>query len=426
MMELKIKNIGVVKEANIQFNGLTVICGENDTGKSTIGKTLFALVKGVIGYEEEFQEELSYEIFTRFRQISRLIEHSINLEKLDGKQLEDIQKYTQINSFFLTRRIKSGKLENNYFTSLIQLLQDLLSNNWITESVYERFEFYIRDIEDFLQQTNNLNLKQKLALERAFFSEFQSLITSSSSISFSNNHHKLDIAFNSKSKIKGNLSNLENFYFSEITYIETPAVIQFFKLIMSAGVKLTEQSRAKETVPLHTKDLTRKLFNSDNISNHEIFYNIHEMIYDSIQGDFAYDSNQKDFFLNRNGIAIPSMDIASGIKSLGMIDILIKNNILNPNDILILDEPEVNLHPEWQKKYAEIICLLAQYGVKVLVVTHSPYMVSALHHYSKNTSTHRNFYWADKKIDGTYFSDETENVMGGIVKKFALALEGMY
>lgn len=39
---------------------------------------------------------------------------------------------------------------------------------------------------------------------------------------------------------------------------------------MSAGVKLTEQSRAKETVPLHTKDLTRKLFNSDNISNHEI------------------------------------------------------------------------------------------------------------------------------------------------------------
>ncbi|QMT31274.1 AAA family ATPase [Alysiella filiformis] len=425
-MELKIKNIGVVKEANIQFNGLTVICGENDTGKSTIGKTLFALVKGIIGYEEEFQEELSYEIFTRFRQISRLIEHSINLEKLDDKQLEDIQKYTQINSFFLTRRIKSGKLQNNYFTSLIQLLKDLLSNNLITESVYERFEFYIRDIEDFLQQTNNSNLKQKLALERAFFSEFQSLITSSSNISFLQNNHQLDIAFNSKSKIKGNLSNLENFYFSEITYIETPSVIQFFKLIMSAGVKLTEQSRAKETVPLHTKDLTRKLFNSDNISNHEIFYNIHEMIHESIQGDFAYDNNQKDFFLNRNGVVIPSMDIASGIKSLGMIDILIKNNILNPNDILILDEPEVNLHPEWQKKYAEIICLLAQSSVKVLVVTHSPYMVSALHHYSKNISIHRNFYWAEKGMYGTYFSDETKNVMGGIVKKFALALEGMY
>lgn len=186
------------------------------------------MVKGIIGYEEEFQEELSYEIFTRFRQISRLIEHSINLEKLDDKQLEDIQKYTQINSFFLTRRIKSGKLQNNYFTSLIQLLKDLLSNNLITESVYERFEFYIRDIEDFLQQTNNSNLKQKLALERAFFSEFQSLITSSSNISFLQNNHQLDIAFNSKSKIKGNLSNLENFYFSEITYIETPSVIQFF------------------------------------------------------------------------------------------------------------------------------------------------------------------------------------------------------
>lgn len=53
-MKLSIQNIGVVKEANINIDGLTVICRENDTGKSTIGKTLFALVKGIIGYEEDF------------------------------------------------------------------------------------------------------------------------------------------------------------------------------------------------------------------------------------------------------------------------------------------------------------------------------------------------------------------------------------
>jgi predicted ATPase len=34
-MKLTIKNIGVIKEANIELSGLTVIAGENDSGKST-------------------------------------------------------------------------------------------------------------------------------------------------------------------------------------------------------------------------------------------------------------------------------------------------------------------------------------------------------------------------------------------------------
>lgn len=244
-----------------------------------------------------------------------------------------------------------------------------------------------------------------------------------------NDINRLTIEFDKKYKIKNKLSNLENFYFGEITYIETPAVVQFFKLIMSAGVKLPEKNtrRFRETVPLHTKDLTRKLFNSDSIFNNESFDNIHQIFCEIIQGDFVYDNRNNDFYLKRNEKLIPSMDVASGIKSLGIIDTVIKNGILNSSDILILDEPEINLHPEWQNKYAEIICMLVECSVKVLVVTHSPYMVSALHHFSKNNNTiKRSFYLAEKDESGSYFSDETNNVMGGIVKKFAYALEGMY
>ena len=39
-MELQLKNIGMIKEANVKIDGLTVIAGENDTGKSTVGKAL--------------------------------------------------------------------------------------------------------------------------------------------------------------------------------------------------------------------------------------------------------------------------------------------------------------------------------------------------------------------------------------------------
>ncbi len=45
MMRLKIKNFHIIKSADIQFDGLTVIAGENDTGKSTVGKILFSEIR---------------------------------------------------------------------------------------------------------------------------------------------------------------------------------------------------------------------------------------------------------------------------------------------------------------------------------------------------------------------------------------------
>lgn len=45
-MKLKVHNFAKIKEANIKLNGITVIAGENNTGKSTIGKILFSMFKG--------------------------------------------------------------------------------------------------------------------------------------------------------------------------------------------------------------------------------------------------------------------------------------------------------------------------------------------------------------------------------------------
>ena len=47
-MELQLKNIGMIKEANVKIDGLTVIAGENDTGKSTVGKALYLILHVLI------------------------------------------------------------------------------------------------------------------------------------------------------------------------------------------------------------------------------------------------------------------------------------------------------------------------------------------------------------------------------------------
>ena len=64
---------------------------------------------------------------------------------------------------------------------------------------------------------------------------------------------------------------------------------------------------------------------------------------------------------------------SSGIKQLGIIQMLLNNRKLSENSFLIMDEPEVNLHPEWQVKFAEIIILLAkELNITIYINTHSP------------------------------------------------------
>jgi len=48
------------------------------------------------------------------------------------------------------------------------------------------------------------------------------------------------------------------------------------------------------------------------------------------------------------------------------------------NDLLIIDEPEMNLHPESQAKLLEVFGILVNLGVKVLITTHSPYFMEYL------------------------------------------------
>lgn len=49
-----------------------------------------------------------------------------------------------------------------------------------------------------------------------------------------------------------------------------------------------------------------------------------------------------------------------------------------PRQMLIIDEPEMNLHPEGQAKLLEALAMLANLGVHVLLTTHSPYFMAHL------------------------------------------------
>lgn len=96
--------------------------------------------------------------------------------------------------------------------------------------------------------------------------------------------------------------------------------------------------------------------------------------------------------------------VSAGIKEIGIIQILLRNNKLKESSFLIFDEPEANLHPEWEIKFAEILVLLAKdMDIHIYLNSHSPMFIEAISLYSQyyDLLNETNFYLTEK-VDEKY------------------------
>lgn len=117
--------------------------------------------------------------------------------------------------------------------------------------------------------------------------------------------------------------------------------------------------------------------------------------------------NQTLVFEDRsvNGqIYIPN--VASGMKSMALIARAIENGWIRERDLLIIDEPESNLHPEWQVRFAEwLVELSDKLGLRLLLNTHSPYFLRAIERFCGRESMigklHVYLMEQDRGADGT-------------------------
>ena len=263
MMRLKIKDFQIIKSADIQFEGLTVIAGENDTGKSTVGKILFSEIRN-------------------------------SLLKPSPEKIHNIE---------------------------------LLIENEIIH-----FPVFI-DNPDFLAKFN---------------------------------------------------------------YLKNTLV-------------LSQQYQLNFSLPYEVGDLILRMSQPSILTRHNKNF---QLIKKLIKGEIYYDSLADNIFYKKDGL-INKLDMyqtANGIKMFGFLQILILNGTLKNGSTLIFDEPEVHLHPSWQLEYAKIICLIVTEGTKVLVNSHSPYMIEALELYSKKENINANFYLANKVNEVSIIENVTNHL----------------
>lgn len=92
---------------------------------------------------------------------------------------------------------------------------------------------------------------------------------------------------------------------------------------------------------------------------------------------------------------------------------LLKNGILEYDGTIILDEPEIHLHPEWQLLFAEIIVLIQkEFGMHILLNTHSPYFLRAIQVYSAKyaIADKCKYYLSEVKDEQAYILDVTDEI----------------
>lgn len=71
---------------------------------------------------------------------------------------------------------------------------------------------------------------------------------------------------------------------------------------------------------------------------------------------------------------IPIYMTSSAVKSLALLDVYVRN-IADKGDLLLIDEPELNLHPGNQLLMARFLARLVNRGINVLITTHSDYLI---------------------------------------------------
>ncbi len=422
MKTLDIKNFGIIKSANIKLNGLTVIAGNNDSGKSTVGKLLFSIIKAVNSGGDYTEDEKKKNILKKIKDLYSIISNKSNIEKLKPKNFyENIRKYIESPDFIDTDK----KEFEDFFDEYKEILIKNNSFNTYTEKL-------LLEIKNLVKYEDNNDEIISNYLQDNFYSEFYSQISPQNTdletfIKYEEDGSDL-FSVNIKNDNINSVEYYEPPYFQDATIIETPFSIQLSDLIINADVIGMDNNPAsmRSKTHFHIKDLITKISNAEyfitnNASEHDndFLYRINKII----SGEFYYDKNKQTFYYKKGNIdRIESINTASGIKSFGLFQLLLKSGNINPKNLIIIDEPENHLHPEWQLKYAKMIVELVKNGISVVISSHSSYIIQALKLYSKQEKIEEktSFYLAEIEKDEVFTNiTEKTNDLNAIFSKLA-------
>ena len=380
-MLLEIENLGLINKANLEIGKINVIVGKNSTGKSTSSKFLFSLLTAA---SSEGSNLANMDIS------SRLLNFITYWASKGSGDMKD--KFKQIKNSIIHNSISSN------FTDIHDDIESVLKNYDFKDK-----ELCIDDLKDLsriIKLNENEHFRYITVFNALIESEYGSSLNrfSDAHIKFHGNYGGVEFEQNieitdEKSESTINENFLNYFNFQNVIYIDSSSILDNNNHSSQYHLQILERK-------------IKKIKRIDEFYNDEFYKDLNKFkqsIDELIGGKFEYVPSEDIFlFIKDNFPPFSMQNTASGLKQLGVIQLLLKNNELTKNSFLILDEPEINLHPDFQIKFAQILVLMAKYlNITVYINTHSPFFAEAIEVYSK--------YFSIYNQTKFYLTEESEN-----------------
>lgn len=403
-MELSIKNIGKIESADIKLDGITVICGENNTGKSTIGKVLFSYFNSMCDFENKIREQRRKEIKAC------------------------ASKYSTDNTGFFSAWITKAMEQFIFFDTdapTIENIKEILNNH---PNIKNR-KALAEDIYSILNMPNESLMNEYIF--RYFISVFNGQIRNENAGSrqqgiirsvFKNGTNTINF-LTSKCKLNQEVPIIHCAY-----YINNPFVVDYLNLPQLNVPALNELERniidAINSAQMELSvDKMADIF--DAVANKDKLEEIRKLISRAYTGKtirknglyFYHEGEEND----DNAIDIDFRNLSTGLKSFALIERLLESGKLKSKDVLILDEPEIHLHPEWQLIYAELIVLIQKtFDLTILLVTHSFHFLESLEFFiNKYDIAERGNFYTPKKSKNGFIITETDDALYDSMKSLS-------
>ena len=397
---LEVTGFGLINKANIKINKINVVGGINSSGKSTVSRFLYCFLRAnTLNSEEYIKKILIKEINNLFNPNDELFSIDDNFSdviKKYGVYKKNNKKNSQMESIDMLLNLSSD--DKNYFTSYI--LKELIDKENIGYFT-KGFSKFSSDSFESIIANDGVNAQ----FDEAGFVE-----------SYDEEYDLNSDLYVIKSE--GFLDCPEIFYIDSFSILDILHYVHYEKL---DGYDLKMDI-------INPKNHVNYLI--ENIYDQTYFHSIEECdekiievlnkIENIIHGHVGSHPLSLDFTFvnipskidNDMGSSVNPVSVlgtgntSSGIKQIGIIQLLLLKEKLKQDSFLIIDEPEVNLHPEWQFKFAEILVILAkELNITIYLNSHSPTFIESIDAFSEfyDIEEYVNYYLTqESEIEGKY------------------------
>ncbi len=372
-MQFELKNVGLIDDATMSLADLTIICGENNTGKTYVTYALY-------GFLRSWRQILPLVIEQKVEEVLRASLTQLDLHDLFSGHINE----------YLDKIAKhyTGGLPHVFASS-----QNFFNKASVRLSVPAELDFldakYQRAIKD---ATGN---KTVASLRKAKGSPILEILVADAAV-VENRYGLLDFIAEAIADIvfaphlpdvfiasaertgaaifRKELDFARNRLLQELGRHDTHNLKNPFHLVkqMEAGYPWPVQDNV---------DFVRQLEDIDKQVSPLVELHPNLMgAFDSVIGGSYKVVKGKGLYYQPKGSGQPRLSMSessSAVRALLDIGFYLRCRAKS-GDLLMIDEPELNLHPVNQRALARLVAQLVNHGIRVFMTTHSDYIVKEL------------------------------------------------